>query len=89
MHPLAATPPVGAKTVTHTVTCAVTRIVARPQDHIAEHYKNMRRAFAYIDLDNSGKISAKEMERTLQMWNLPVPHEVVQKVPLRVPSHLP
>lgn len=36
----------------------------------------------YVDLDASGNISAKELERTLSMWNLPVPREILQRLVL-------
>jgi len=50
------------------------------KDHIAEHYRNMHDAFHYFDQDGSGKIATAEVERVIQMWNLPIPHEVVQQL---------
>ena len=49
-------------------------------DHIAERYKNPLKAFQYVDQNNSGKISLAELEHTMQMWNLPIPHEVLKAV---------
>merc|ERR1711998_493849 len=53
--------------------------IAKPLivDHIAEHFSNPLKAFQYVDQNNSGKIGVNELEHTMQMWNLPIPHEVL------------
>ena len=56
--------------------------IAKPLivDHIAEHFSNPLKAFQYVDQNNSGKIGVNELEHTMQMWNLPIPHEVLAAI---------
>jgi len=35
-------------------------------------FRNMRLAFRFVDVDNSGTISLTEVERALQLWNIPI-----------------
>ena len=34
-------------------------------------FKDMRKAFQYVDLDNSGTVDRSELERALTLWNVP------------------
>ena len=35
-------------------------------------FADMRKAFKYVDLDNSGTVDRSELERALQLWNVPM-----------------
>ena len=47
------------------------------EDSLNSRFSNMRQAFKYVDLDNSGTVNRQELERALQMWNLPMSEEKV------------
>ena len=38
-------------------------------------FSDMRRAFKHVDLDNSGTVSRNELERALELWNVPMTQE--------------
>ena len=36
-------------------------------------FSNMHKAFKFVDLDGSGKLSQPEIERALSLWGVPEP----------------
>ena len=47
---------------------------------VNSRYKDMRAAFRYMDLDNSGYLSANEIQRAVQLWNIPIDAERLQAI---------
>lgn len=45
------------------------------EEAIHGRFKTMMAAFKYIDLDNSGTVDAKEIERAMTMWNIPIEND--------------
>jgi Ca2+-binding EF-hand superfamily protein len=43
-------------------------------------FSDMFKAFQYVDLDKSGSLDAKEIRRALDMWNVPMDEEKLQKL---------
>ena len=37
---------------------------------VSEHFSNMRKAFHFVDVDNSGTVDAKEIRRAMHMWGV-------------------
>jgi len=47
---------------------------------VAEHFSNMRKAFHYVDVDNSGTVDAKEIRRAMHMWGIDLSDEQLELV---------
>ena len=47
------------------------------QDALNSRFSNMHKAFQYVDVDNSGGISASELIRVMKLWNVQVDEQVV------------
>ena len=47
-------------------------IVGMASDAVNAHFSNMFKAFQYVDLDRSGKLSRDEIARALDLWNIPI-----------------
>jgi len=45
---------------------------AAAEEKIYSRFKNVREAFKYIDVDNSGEISQEEFKRQLERWGVPL-----------------
>ena len=61
------TPPFLFLTIPWWSPCAATRQVG-----LNTRFADMRKAFKYVDLDNSGTVDRSELERALQLWNVPM-----------------
>jgi len=46
------------------------RLTDQTSNALNQRYSNMRAAFHYVDVDNNGVVSQKEIERALKMWNI-------------------
>ena len=49
-------------------------------DAIASRFTDIRKAFKYVDLDNSGTVDEDEIRRALKMWNMPIAAEDVKRL---------
>ena len=45
---------------------------------VAEHFSNMRKAFHYFDVDNSGTVDAKEIRRAMHMFGVELTDEKLE-----------
>ena len=50
---------------------------AQVEQALNSRFSDMRKAFQYVDLDNSGTVNADELDRALQMWGLQLPRAKV------------
>jgi Ca2+-binding EF-hand superfamily protein len=48
------------------------------QHKISEHFSNMRKAFHFVDVDNSGTVTAQEIKRAMHMWGVDLEDEQLQ-----------
>ena len=39
---------------------------------VPSRYTNMNKAFQFVDLDRTGKLSRAEIARALELWNVPI-----------------
>jgi len=46
-------------------------LVSMTSTAMTSRFKDMYKAFQYLDTDNSGQIGVEELRRALQMWNIP------------------
>ena len=49
--------------------------VAYAKEGLNSRFADMRKAFKYVDLDNSGTVSRSELENALSLWNVPMTQE--------------
>jgi len=47
---------------------------------IANKFTDIKMAFRYFDVDNSGSVDEKEIKRALQMFNIPLDDESVKRI---------
>ena len=47
-------------------------------DALNERYSNMFKAFQFIDTDRSGRVDRQEIERALDLWNLPADDDKIK-----------
>ena len=47
---------------------------------IASRFKDIRQAFKYVDVDNSGTVDAKEIFRAFDLWNIPVDKPSIERL---------
>ena len=45
---------------------------------ISEHFSNMRKAFHYVDVDNSGTVDAHEVRRAMHLWGIDMTDEQLE-----------
>ena len=49
-------------------------------DAIAAKFSDIRQAFKFIDVDNTGTIDAQEIFRALDLWNIPLSRQDVDRL---------
>lgn len=54
--------------------------VALVEQALNSRFQSMHKAFQFIDLDMSGKISVKELKRALQLWNVPTDSAAIEAI---------
>jgi len=47
-------------------------LINQTETGIYSHFTDMYKAFQYMDLDRSGRLSKKEIQRALDLWNVPL-----------------
>ena len=51
------------------------KIMAMAEEGLNSRFSDMFKAFQYVDLDRSGRLSRSEIKRALDMWNVPIDDE--------------
>ena len=46
--------------------------MAMAEEGMNSRFSDMFKAFQYVDLDRSGRLSKKELQRALDLWNIPI-----------------
>ena len=49
-------------------------------DAVNSRFKDMHRAFKYMDMDSSGTLNKQELQRAIALWNLPFSNEQLDSV---------
>lgn len=47
-------------------------LMAMAETGVNSRFTDMYKAFQYVDLDRSGRLSRKELQRALELWNIPI-----------------
>ena len=47
-------------------------LVSMAENGLNSRFTDMYKAFQYVDLDRSGRLSKKELRRALDLWNIPI-----------------
>ena len=47
-------------------------LMSMAEEGLNSRFSDMYKAFQYIDLDRSGRLSRDEINRALDMWNIPI-----------------
>jgi len=47
-------------------------VLGAAKEALNARFGNMRLAFRFMDVDNSGTVSRAEVERALELWNVPI-----------------
>jgi len=55
-------------------------VMAAVNQALSTRFFDLRRAFQYIDVDGSGTVTCKEIERAFKMWNVPVDEEEIREL---------
>jgi len=63
-----------------TIKSAPKDVKKQAMDAIASRFTDIRKAFKYVDIDNSGTLDEDEIKRALQMWNLDVDSETISRL---------
>ena len=50
-------------------------LMAMAEEGMNSRFTDMFKAFQYVDLDRSGRLSKKEIQRALDLWNIPINDE--------------
>ena len=48
------------------------KVLAMAEEGLNSRFSDMFKAFQYVDLDRSGRLSKEEISRALDMWNIPI-----------------
>ena len=48
------------------------QVLSMAENSVNKQFSDMFKAFQYIDLDRSGRLSRAEIERALDLWNIPM-----------------
>ena len=59
---------------------AKSAFVKSASDALNSRFSDMFKAFQYVDLDRSGRLSKKEISRALDMWNVPIPDHLLDRL---------
>ena len=54
---------------------AVNDIMSMAESGLNSRFSDMYKAFQYVDLDRSGRLSKEELRRALDLWNIPLTDE--------------
>lgn len=55
-------------------------LLQKTEDSLHARFSDMRKAFKWVDLDNSGTVNRAELERALDMWNVDIPPDKVDEL---------
>jgi len=58
----------------------LTGIMSMVEEGLNSRFSDMYKAFQYVDLDRSGRLSRKEPTRALEMWNVPIGEEQLDMI---------
>ena len=56
------------------------KVLAMAEEGLNSRFSDMFKAFQYVDLDRSGRLSKKEISRALDMWNVPIPDHLLDRL---------
>ena len=48
------------------------KTVSLMSDKIADHFKDIKKAFKYVDVNGDGVLNRQEIERAMDLWNIPI-----------------
>ena len=55
-------------------------LMAMAEEGMNSRFSDMFKAFQYVDLDRSGRLSKKELQRALDLWNIPISDEQLDMI---------
>ena len=53
------------------------QFLALAEEGLNSRFSDMFKAFQYVDLDRSGRLSRKELKRALDLWNVPIDDDIL------------
>jgi len=56
------------------------KMLAMAEEGLNSRFSDMFKAFQYVDLDRSGRLSRDEIRRALDMWNVPLDDEMLDEL---------
>lgn len=58
----------------------IKKTLQEAEDAFSAKFSDMRKAFKYVDLDNSGTVDRGELENALKMWNIRLTPEALERL---------